>query len=169
VSEGRQPPSDEDETEEEDGQLGFFEKLLAWLGRFHPASVHFPIALLVAASVAVLLHRITGKEGFAASARFCLWLGTLTAGGAGVLGWFLAGFRLTDASWILTTHRWLGTAVVACAGLALVLGERGHRPDRRRTRAGFLVALGVLAALVLATGFFGGAVVFGLGHYAWPH
>ena len=32
----------------------------------------------------------------------------------------------------------------------------------------FQVALLLLAALVSITGFFGGAVVFGLNHYTWP-
>ena len=32
----------------------------------------------------------------------------------------------------------------------------------------FRVALLLLAALVSITGFFGGAVVFGINHHAWP-
>ena len=32
----------------------------------------------------------------------------------------------------------------------------------------FRVALLVVAVLVSATGFFGGAVVFGINHHAWP-
>ena len=68
----------------------------------------------------------------------------------------------------MTTHRWLGTATAACAGLVLVLRERSRRPDRRRTRMWFRVMLLAMAALALVTGFFGGAAVFGLGHYAWP-
>jgi hypothetical protein len=68
----------------------------------------------------------------------------------------------------MMTHRWVGTSTVACAGLVLVLGEVSRRPDRRRTRMAFRVSLFVVAALVLVTCFFGGAVVFGLDHYAWP-
>jgi hypothetical protein len=66
------------------------------------------------------------------------------------------------------THRWVGTSTVAVAGLVLVLGEGSRRPGRRRTRMMFRVALFVVAALVGVTGFFGGAVVFGLDHYTWP-
>ena len=146
----------------------FFEKLIAWLGRFHPPSVHFPIALLMAAAVAELLRMATSKPAFDAVTRFCVWFGTLTAVPAGVLGWFLAGFRPIDASWVLTTHRWLGTSTVVCAGLVLVLSEVSRCPDRRRTRMCFRVALLGMAALVSVTGFFGGAVAFGLDHYSWP-
>jgi hypothetical protein len=80
----------------------------------------------------------------------------------------LAGIRLVDASWIMTTHRWLGTSTVVCAGLVLLLCELSHRRDRPWPRLCFRVALLFVAALVSVTGFFGGAVVFGLDHYAWP-
>jgi mono/diheme cytochrome c family protein/uncharacterized membrane protein len=154
--------------EEVEPPTGLVPKLLRWLGRFHPASVHFPIALLTAAAVAELLGIATGKLAFAAITRYCLWFGTLTAAGAGTLGWFLGGFRLTDSSWVLTTHRWLGTSTVVCAGLVLLLSEAGRSPERQRIRISFRVALLVVAALVSVTGFFGGAVVYGLRHYAWP-
>ena len=147
---------------------GFFAKLIRWLGKFHPPAVHFPIALLTAAAVAELLRMATGKPAFDAISRYCIWFGTLTAVMAGALGWCAGGFRLTNPSWVLTTHRWLGTSTVACAGLMLLLSEASRCPDRRRTRMSFRVALLVVAVLVSATGYFGGAVVFGLNHYTWP-
>src|SRR5262249_31532003 len=100
--------------------------------------------------------------------RYCIWFGAIAAVVAGVLGWCLAGFRLTDPSWVLTTHRWLGTSTVAWALLALALSEVSRPPDRRRTRLCFQVVLLVVVALVSVTGFFGGAVVFGIDHYTWP-
>ena len=145
-----------------------FEKLIGWLGKFHPPAVHFPIGLLTAAALAELLRLVTGKPAFDAISRYCVWFGTLTAVAAGALGWSLAGLRLTDESWVMTAHRWLGTSTVACAGLVLVLAEVSRRPDRCRTRMWFRVTLLIAAVLVLVTGFFGGAVVFGLDHYTWP-
>jgi uncharacterized membrane protein/mono/diheme cytochrome c family protein len=146
----------------------FFEKLIRWLGNFHAPLVHFPIALLTAAAVAELLRLATGKPGFDAISRFCIWFGTLSAVVAGILGWFLAGFRFTDASWVMMMHRWIGTCTVVCAGLVLVLSDLSRHPARHRTQVGYRVTLFVAAALVSVTGFFGGAVVFGLNHYAWP-
>jgi uncharacterized membrane protein len=147
---------------------GFMGKLIRWLGRFHPAAVHFPIGLLTAAAVAGLLRLATRQPAFDTVWRFCVWFGALTAVVAGFLGWFLAGVRLTDVSWVLTTHRWLGTSTVICAGLVLMLSEGSRRPDHLRTRTCFRVTLLVVALLVLATGFFGGVVVFGFDHYVWP-
>jgi mono/diheme cytochrome c family protein/uncharacterized membrane protein len=147
---------------------GFFEKLIRWLGKFHPPAVHFPIALLTAATLAELLRMATGNPAFDFVSRYCVCLGFLTAVAAGALGWFRGGFHLTDASWVLMTHRWLGTFTVACTGLVLVLSEVSCRPDRRRTRMWFRATLLVVTGFVLVTGFFGGAVVFGLAHYTWP-
>jgi uncharacterized membrane protein len=146
----------------------FFHKLIRWLGKFHPPAVHFPIALLTMAAVAELLRLITGRPSFEAVSRYCVWFGALTAAVASMLGWLLGDFRLTDASGVLTAHRWLGTATAGCAGLVLLLTEVSRRPDRRRTRMWCRVTLLVAAGLVLVTGFFGGAVVFGLEHYTWP-
>ncbi len=146
----------------------FFEKLIRWFGKFHPPTVHFPIALLTAAAVAELLRISTDKPVFDAISRYCLWFGTITALVSGLLGWFMGGFRLTDRSWVLLTHRWLGTSTVVFAVLVLVLCEVRCRLERRRTGLWFRVPLIVLAVLASLTGFFGGAVVFGLNHYKWP-
>jgi mono/diheme cytochrome c family protein len=80
------------------------ERLIAWVGKFHPAAVHFRIALLTAAAVAEFLRLATGNSIFEPVARFCVWLGLLTAVGAAALGWSAANARLTDASWVLTAH-----------------------------------------------------------------
>ena len=156
------------EPPEAEAPRSFFEKLARWLGKIHPPAVHFPIALLTAAAVAELLRMATGKPAFDAISRYCIWFGTLTAVIAGALGWCAGSFRLTDASWVLMTHRWLGTSTVACAVLVLLLNEASRSPDRRRIRMSFRVALLVVAVLVSATGYFGGAAVFGLNHYTWP-
>jgi uncharacterized membrane protein len=118
--------------------------------------------------VAEFLRLTTRKPAFDAVFRYCLWFGTLTAVVAGVLGWFLGGFRLADASWIMTTHRWLGTTTVIGAVLVLVWSEVSRGAEGNRSSWAGRGALLVVAVLVLATGFFGGAVVFGLDHYSWP-
>src|SRR5205807_293064 len=101
----------------------FFAKLIRWLGKFHPLAVHFPIALLTVAAAAELLRIATGQLAFDAVSRYVVWFGTFTAVVAGVLGWFLGGFCLADASRVMVTHCWLGTATVSVAVLLLVLSE----------------------------------------------
>jgi len=146
----------------------FSQKLLRWLGNFHPPAVHYPIAMLIAAAVAELLRLVTGKPAFDTITRFCVWFGALTAGGAGALGWCLAGLPAGDESWVMIMHRWIGTSTVILAGLLLALCEASHRRDHPQIRVWFRLSLFAGAALVSVAGFTGGAVVFGLNHYAWP-
>jgi plastocyanin len=147
---------------------GLAGETIRWLGKFHPAAANFPIALLVAAAVAEVLLAATGRPAFDAASRFCLWFGALAAVLTGTLGWFLAGFRTEDSSWVLTTHRWLGTSTDVLAVVALLLREASRRPGRQRARRWFGMLLIVVALMVLAAGFFGGALVYGIRHYAWP-
>jgi uncharacterized membrane protein len=146
----------------------FQSELIHWLGKFHPPAANFPIALLVAAAVAEFLWMVSQRSLFDAASRFCIWFGALAAVPTGILGWFMGGFHVTDEQWSMTVHRWLGTATDICAVLALVLSEIGRRPGYVRTRKVFRLLLFLAALMVLATGFFGGAQVYGLRHYAWP-
>jgi mono/diheme cytochrome c family protein/uncharacterized membrane protein len=156
---GRRPPPD--------SGAGFSGKLTGWLARFHPAAVHFPIALLVAAAVAEVLFALTGRPLFDAAGRFCTWFGALAALPAAALGWCCGGFHLQDPDWVLATHRWLGTSTALSALAVVGLSEMARRPGSRG-RPWFRAALLAATGLVLVTGFFGGAVVNGLAHYAWP-
>ncbi|MEX0776513.1 MAG: DUF2231 domain-containing protein [Phycisphaeraceae bacterium] len=144
-------------------------KLLTWLGNFHPPSVSFPIALLISGALAELLLMATGRPLFDAAARFCVWLGGLSTVAAVTLGWFFAGFHLTDPDWIMTLHRWLGTAAGVWAILLLVLSAAAHRPNAQaaRWRRWYRLALFLAAAAVAVNGFFGGAMIYGLDHYVW--
>jgi plastocyanin len=146
---------------------GLAGEMIRWLGKFHPPAANFPIALLVAAAVAEILWATTGRPVFDAANRFCLWFGGLAAVLTGTLGWFLGGFRTVDPSWIMTTHRWLGTSTDVLAVLALLLGEASRRLGRQRARRWFGVLLVVVALMVLAAGFFGGALIYGIRHYDW--
>lgn len=145
---------------------GFFAKLIGWLGKFHPMTVHFPIAMLLGTALAEILLIATDRFFFAAAGRFCLWVGGIGAVAAAVLGWFFGGFNWVDDTWNLTTHRWLGTATAAMSVLVLVVGERAaRRIDTKRT--GYRAMLFIAAALIGITAFFGGSLIYGLNHYAW--
>lgn len=145
---------------------GFMAKVIGWLGKFHPAMVNFPIAMTLGAALAELLLIATGRSSFVNAGRFCLWVGSLGAILAAVLGWFFGGFHLVDDSWILTTHRWLGTTTAVWSALALVVAERALR-HAGASRARYRAMLFIGAGLVAATGFFGGTLIYGLNHYAF--
>ncbi len=120
--------------------------------------------MLAAAAISELFFMRSGRELFFHATRFSVWVGSLGALTAAILGWFFAGFRVADQEWVMTTHRWLGTSASLWALLVLFLCERAYRTGERK---GFRLALFTGAALVTTTGFFGGALVYGIDHYAW--
>lgn len=138
---------------------------LAWFGRFHPPLTHFPIALLTVAAVGELLLMRTRAVYFDHAVHFSVWFGSIGALGAATLGWLFAGFRLVDDEWPMTAHRWAGTATALLAAILLVLLQRASRGTASRRT--FRTALFSGAALVGATGFLGGALLYGLDHYSW--
>jgi uncharacterized membrane protein len=150
----------------DEGESGLL-RLTAWLGAFHPAAVHFPIALLPAALLAELIAVMRKSEKLAAAGRYCLVLGALSAVLAAALGWFWEGFELTHSRLMMTQHQWAGTGTaVLCIGL-LILCPLSARPGARVTRRLYLMLLVVTAALVVVTGFLGGALVWGTDHLSW--
>jgi plastocyanin len=161
-----EPPKD---AKEEAGgwPSGLAGEIVRWLGKFHPPASNFPIALLVAAAISEILWAVTGRPVFDAASRYCLWFGALAGVLTGTLGWFLGGLHTADASWILATHRWLGTSTDVLAVVALLMGEASRRYSQQSVRRWFGILLVVVALMVLAAGFFGGALVYGIRHYEW--
>ena len=143
-------------------------KFIDWLGNFHPPAVAFPIGLLTAAGVAELLFMVTRRLVFDHASRFCAWFGIIGTVGAGILGWFFAGFRFTDGDWILTTHRWIGTsAALWMLLLAYPTAKAWGGGERPMWRLWYRLALLIAIILVSVNGYFGGAMLYGIDHYAW--
>ena len=142
-------------------------KPIAWLGKFHPPVTHFPIALLVSAALAEFLFMRTGTVAYRHALLFCVRIGAGAAILAAVFGWFFAGVRLVDEEWVMTAHRWAGTSVALFSVWLLYLAEQLRADEPTATPARFRMALFSAAGLVGATGFLGGALLYGLDHYAW--
>ncbi|HRX86660.1 MAG TPA: YHS domain-containing protein [Phycisphaerae bacterium] len=138
---------------------------IAWLGKFHPLVVHFPIAMLLGAALAEILLMAGGSARLADAARFCLWFGVLSAVVAAVLGWFWAGFALTDSRDLMTAHRWVGTGTALWSLLVLILAPRAAAETDPPARRGlYRATLFVGAIAVSVAGFLGGALVYGIDH-----
>ncbi len=160
-------PTQRDETHLEHEHGSDLPPVLKWMGKFHPAAVHFPIGLLMTAFLAEVLFVTTRKKFFDDAGRFCLWVGALGAVLAATLGWLFGGFHLVDDDWLMTSHRWVGTATALIAVLALVLSERLQWRHPEKGRGRLRLALALLALLVSAAGFLGGAMIYGIDHYSW--
>lgn len=146
-----------------------WKKSMEWVGRFHPVSTHFPVALMLVAVLAESLSWWTRRDTWFHTVRFLVVIAALGALAAGGLGWINAYFSSynKDPGALLWWHRWIGTGTVVwtiiCAGL-LVLHEC---PEGTKQRQRFRGALLLGAALVGLSGFLGSALIYGLDHYAW--
>ena len=142
----------------------FWKKLLGWIGKFHAASTHFPIALLSVALIAEMLGWWTRKDGWLTCTRFLLFIGAPAAAATATLGWLN---EYAGVSTVYQLHKWVGTCTALWAmislGCAVLFECREGTSERSRLRAVLLIG----ALLVSAAGFLGGAVSFGLDHYKW--
>lgn len=147
-------------SDENRSAMTFGERLLDWLGRLHPAIVHFPVAFFPAALFTAIVGR--RRPAFAPPIQFLVAAGGIIAPIAAALGWLDA--LNADPDPLLSVHRWLGTAV----GLgALALGIWAwRRPDQVRG-TGMTIALAIITAAIVAQGWYGGAMVHGIDHMNW--
>ena len=142
--------------------LGFAERLLDWLGRWHPIIVHFPIAFFPAALFTAVVGR--KRPAFGAPVQFLVVAGGIIAPLSALLGWFNGGWTLLDSDPLMAVHRWLGTAI-GIGGLLLAIWA-WRRPWEDRG-AGMIAALTAMTVAIAVQGWFGGALVHGAGHLNW--
>jgi plastocyanin len=124
----------------------------------------FPIAMVLGAALAELLRSMRGPAWLDGASRWCMILGRASAAITAPLGWAFAAEH--ERSQLLEIHRWLGTAAGSGAVVLLILSEIA-----RRRPGGALVlfrtVLFLAVPLVIATGFFGGAMIYGTHEYEW--
>lgn len=131
---------------------------------WHPAFVHFPIALLLAALVLEILAALSRKESLRHGATCCLVLGAV-----GGLAAMVTGLQAEEtvrhseaAHEIMETHEKLGIAVFILAAALSIVRLLGW--DRTAAaRAVFTLALAATVALVLYGGYLGGRMVYEFG------
>jgi uncharacterized membrane protein len=154
---------------EKEPQLPFWKRAIRWIGRFHPVSTHFPVALMFVAVLAEGFAWWTKRESWLQTVRFLVIIGALGALVAASLGWVNASFAsyVGSSAAVLQWHRWLGTFTAAwtvvCAALAGISECREGSAERQRFRGALVVG----AAMVGISGFLGSALIYGLDHYRW--
>ncbi len=143
------------------------ERMMLFMGYFHPAVVHMPIGLLLVSSLFTALAFVK-RETFEPAAFHCLWIGAVGAIVASIAGWAFAEIRgygdFWNTSWstdAIARHRIGGIAVCVLATALTILAFRA----RQRTTSGLrLVWLGgalCLALLVSIVGHQGGELTYG--------
>jgi uncharacterized membrane protein len=142
------------------------------IGYFHPAIVHFPIALLSLAGMSVALSFFLGQR-LIPFAYACLVIGAIGAVVSAVMGWSFADIRgLAEWSTMITSkatekesneffHRWLGTATAVGAVVVAWMAYRARNIEGKRPGWGWKLGTLVLAMLVGIVGHQGGELVYG--------
>jgi uncharacterized membrane protein len=134
--------------------------LLQFVGRFHPLSVHFPIAVLLLVPLFEILGRKRNLPFLLASVDLLLLLGTCGAIAAAALGWCLA--RGGGYSGPLVRQHMLGGILVAAATwLCWWLRPHAGSSAPARVYAALLLAS---VGLVSFTGYRGGQLAHGANH-----
>ena len=143
-------------------------RLVNWLGKLHPISTHFPVALLMTAVLAEGVAWWLKRDEWMLLVRFLTVLGALSSVPTVVLGWFSA-FPLVSGSQLETIYRFhqiLGTATSAWALVCAVLVCMSECEEGSVARRRFRGALLLGAFLISVVGFLGGALNSGgLDHY----
>ena len=135
-------------------------QLLQFLGRFHPLSVHLPIALLILVPLLELAGRSRHFPYLLPAADFLLGIATCGAIMAAVLGWCLARSGGYSGP-LMTQHMWGGVCVAAAAWLCWVLRARTGTTGPKRL---YVTTLLATVGLVSLTGYRGGQLSQGENH-----
>jgi len=131
-----------------------------FIGRFHPLTVHFPIALILLVPVLEIAGRREPFSYLRLSSRFVLGLATLGAVFAAFLGWCLARSGSYSGE-IVTQHMWGGATLAVTCWVCWVL--RG-RITGQHTEKLYAAALTVGVVVVSWTGYRGGQISQGEEH-----
>jgi uncharacterized membrane protein len=154
-------------TEHDERPTKFSGRLLRWLGGWHPAAVHFPIALFLTVAFLETMALLRRKPIYTASNKLLLAIATLGAFVAAPLGWINAGLPATDDAAALTLHRWIGTALPFVMLIVWRLKPSAEAASAGRNGPLYAIALSVVAATILAQAYLGAEVTHGAGHMAF--
>jgi uncharacterized membrane protein len=141
--------------------------LWTFFGRFHPATVHFPIAMLSIAALVEFLQIVRRKPGLSPATFTLSVVGVVSSMLATLMGWASAGGKAPGET--IELHRWAGvaTTLVAIGATVLVVLARNAQGRIVQAARGSLF-LGMI--LVSIAGHWGGQINYGDSYYAdaWP-
>jgi uncharacterized membrane protein/mono/diheme cytochrome c family protein len=132
--------------------------LSEFIGRIHPALVHFPIVLLLTAVAFEWLGRWKRYRKLKKSIKFLLTSGFIAALAACLTGLLHEQSGEFDAHQT-SFHQWLGIAVTVLAFIALLL--RGRK--EQELRVGYVGTLVSLTIVVILAGHAGAEITYGKG------
>ncbi|MDO9473029.1 MAG: hypothetical protein Q7J28_08225 [Caulobacter sp.] len=158
-------PTEGDMQMSHDKPKTFLGRLLAWLGMWHPAVIHFPIALVLTVGLLEAAAALRRQPLYGASNKLLLGIATLGAFAAAPLGWASAGMPAVDDESALAIHRWLGTALPFLILALWRLKRPVEQAAGRLGGRGYEAALALTVLLILIQAYFGAEITHGAGHF----
>ena len=163
-------PSSAGAADEASGSDSAIVRAWAFQGYFHPATVHFPIALLSIGGLFVILGLKWPKIGTQVPLA-CLLIGSVSAVAATAMGWAFAlerGYAApTGFEWEreIDSHRWSGTIVAIAAIVLAIIAISGVRRESRFLNFVWKAGLLAMALMVGLVGHQGGELTYGSTFY----
>ncbi len=144
------------------------DKIIKWVGNFHPILLHFPIALITMAAVSELLFFWNGYSLFDQASRFMVLAAAVTIIPT-VLTGLAYGYNAQYEGVMATYFWWHRFFGIFTALLAIITAVIRELPPQKfpYLRTAYYVCLSLLFISVNVTGFLGGSLTFGIGHL-WP-
>lgn len=139
-------------------------RLMAWIGMWHPAVIHFPIALLLTVAFLEGLAAVRRKPIYTASNKILLAVGVAGAFVAAPMGWLNAGLPTPDDGFALSLHRWLGTAMPFLLLALWFLKRPAEQAVARLSSRGYEALLVATVLLILVQAYFGAIITHGAEH-----
>jgi hypothetical protein len=139
-------------------------------GFLHPATVHFPIALLLVGALFVVL----GWKWPAVGTQIplaCLLIGAASAIAATMMGWSFStekgygSWNRMDFDAVIFWHRWSAVIVTVAATLFALIALLSLRSNSTRLTTVWKIGLLLVAGLVGAVGHQGGELTYGKDFY----
>ena len=143
--------------------------VVGFFGQFHPMVVHFPVALTMAAALAEALFLAFHRPTFEAAGRFLTVIAAPAAMVTVGLGWMAEASQQfpPEIQPFVERHETMALTTTGLLIAALAASELGRR-GRPRLLLAYRLLIFAAAATVGVTGYFGGDLVYGPGHYVWP-
>jgi uncharacterized membrane protein len=144
-------------------------RVIELAGRLHPVLVHFPVALILTACVAEVLHAVRKERYFSNAALFCV-----TAAAWMSLPAFLAGFAAAwgetftgETAGAFAVHRVVGIVTPMLTFIAAGMGQSARRSGQLWEHLVYRVFLALAAITVALAGAYGGELVYGVDYLPW--
>lgn len=142
-------------------------KWIAFLGKFHPVMIHFPIALVIMAAIFLATRLVLGITVFDQMTAITMYWAAFFAITAALLG-LARGAGANYPSFLVSYFDWHRVLGLTSAGLTTVTAVVGYfwrRGGTRATMIFFRVLLLINVVLIGITGHLGATLVYGPGYF----